>query len=343
MLYFQSSKIKLESARRLENISKNGLRKSFSLNSLDKLYKNDHNENEPENCVDDQENIPETDDETIDGEQLIESAEKPADLVNDAETKIDHESTEATAENQKSDDQKSFDGSIKSFELELGEDLLVKDDSKAENGSEQETEVPGQEPETEQEQVSENTLNLDDSLEDGEIVEDDVETEIENGVRQDVPRETDKAVESNSDEKSRDMAKETDEMASATPVPSVAAMMASLEKANVDPKIEPKKSNRKVKKFETKWPKIEKVERRKSLDCLELLAKEMISNDFLKTARAIIKMKKEEPDCPVKKEEFQNRNQEYKIEISKKEPVQTSPKSSKPLQSSPGIHAPESF
>ena len=63
--------LKGNSARRLENISKNGLRKSFSLNSLDKLYKNEIDENEPEN---DQENIQETDDETtetVDCNQLI--------------------------------------------------------------------------------------------------------------------------------------------------------------------------------------------------------------------------------------------------------------------------------
>ena len=155
--------LKGNSARRLENISKNGLRKSFSLNSLDKLYKNEIDENEPEN---DQENIPETDDETsetTDGNQLIEPAEKPDDIVNNGENENKNDrdmATEETAE--KTDDQKSFDDSIKSFELELGEDSLVKDDSKPENG-------PKQEPEKESEKP-----DLDDSLEDGEIVEDEV-------------------------------------------------------------------------------------------------------------------------------------------------------------------------
>ena len=301
--------LKGNSARRLENISKNGLRKSFSLNSLDKLYKNEIDENEPEN---DQENIPETDDETsetVDCNQLIEQAEKPDDIVNNGENENQNDQDMATEETaEKPDDQKSFDDSIKSFELELGEDRLVKDDSKVENEPEQEPEKESDKP------------DLDDSLEDGEIVEDEVEREIENVVGKDVPSETDKAVEMAEDE---------------TPVSSVTAMLPIIgTNAKVEAKAERKK---KMKKFETKWPKIEKVERRKSLDCLELLAKEMISNDFLKTAQAIMKMKKEEPVWPVKKEEYQPRSQEYKIEISQKELVQTSLKSSKPLQSRTGI------
>ena len=305
--------LKGNSARRLENISKNGLRKSFSLNSLDKLYKNEIDENEPEN---DQENIPETDDETsetVDCNQLIEQAEKPDDIVNNGENENQNDQDMATEETaEKPDDQKSFDDSIKSFELELGEDRLVKDDSKVENEPEQEPEKESEKP------------DLDDSLEDGEIVEDEVEGEIENAVGKDVPSETDKAVEMAEDE---------------TPVSSVTAMLPMIgNNAKVEAKAERKK---KMKKFETKWPKIEKVERRKSLDCLELLAKEMISNDFLKTAQAIMKMKKEEPVWPVKKEEYQPRSQEYKIEISQKELVQTSLKSSKPLQSRTGISVPE--
>ena len=305
--------LKGNSARRLENISKSGLRKSFSLNSLDKLYKNDNHENESES---DQEKIPETENQKTDGEHLIEQAVKPDDLVNNDENEPKSDEDMATNEPAgKIAEQKSFDDSIKSFELELGEDHLVKsnDDSKSEN-------EPDQEPEKE----SENSPNLDDSLEDGEIVED--EGQIKKTVEKDVPSESDKAVEMIEDK---------------TAVSSVTAVLPMITldtKAKVEPTAEPKK---RMKKFETKWPKIEKVERRKSLDCLELLAKEMISNDFLKTARAIMKMKKEEPVCPVKKEEFQPRSQEYKIEISKKESVRNSPKSSKPFQSRPGINAPE--
>lgn len=305
--------LKGNSARRLENISKSGLRKSFSLNSLDKLYINDNHENEPKN---DQEKIQETENEKTDGEHLIELAGKPDDLVNNDENEHRNDEDMATDETaEKIEDQKSFDDSIKSFELELGEDHLVKDDSKSEN-------EPDQEPEKE----SENSPNLDDSLEDGEIVEDEVEGQIKKTVGEDVPSVSDKAEEMIEDK---------------TAVSSVTAVlpMITLEtKAKVEPEAEPKK---KLKKFETKWPKIEKVERRKSLDCLELLAKEMISNDFLITARAIMKMKKEEPVCPVKKEEFKPRSQEYKIEISKKESVLNSPKSSIPSQSRPGINAPE--
>ena len=303
--------LKGNSARRLENISKSGLRKSFSLNSLDKLYKNDNHENEPEI---DQEDIPETENEKTDGNHLIEQAEKPDDLVNNDENENDEDmATDEAAE--KIEEQKSFDDSIKSLELELGEDHLVKDGSKSEN-----------EPDKEPEKESENSPNLDDSLEDGEIVEDEVEGQIKKTVDEDVPSESDKAVEMIEDK---------------TAVSSVTAVLPMITldtKAKVEPEAEPKK---KIKKIETKWPKIEKVERRKSLDCLELLAKEMISNDFLKTARAIMKMKKEEPVCPVKKEEFQPRSQEYKIEISKKEWVRSSPKSSIPFQSRPGINAPE--
>ena len=301
--------LKGNSARRLENISKSGLRKSFSLNSLDKLYINDNHENEPEN---DQENIRETENEKAENEK----AGKLDDLVNNDENENKNDEDMATDEPAgKIEEQKSFDDSIKSFELELGEDHVIKDDSKSEN-------EPDQEPEKE----SENSPNLDDSLEDGEIVEDEVEGQIKKTVEEDVPSESDKAVEMIEDK---------------TAVSSVTAVLPMITldtKAKVEPEAEPKK---KMKKIETKWPKIEKVERRKSLDCLELLAKEMISNDFLKTARAIMKMKKEEPVCPVKKEEFQPRSQEYKIEISKKESVRNSPKSSKPFQSRSGINAPE--
>ena len=304
--------LKGNSALRLKNISKGGLRKSFSLNSLDKLYKNDNHGNEPES---DQEKTLETENQKTDGEHPIEQAVKPDDLVNNDENKHKNDEDMATDEPAgKIEEQKSFDDSIKSFELELGEDHLVKDDSKSVN-------EPDQEPEKE----SENSPNLDDSLEDGEIVEDEVEGQIKKTVEEDVPNESDKAVEMIGDK------------TAVSSVTAVLPMIALETKAKIEPEAEPKK---KMKKFETKWPKIEKVERRKSLDCLELLAKEVISKDFLKTARAIMKMKME-PVSSVKKEEFQPRSQEYKIEVSKKESVRNNPQSSTPFQSRPGINAPE--
>ena len=301
--------LKGNSARRLENVSKNGLRKSFSLNSLDKLYKNEIDREIDRDTEDNQGAESENDQENTEGpcagiekmgieEKVIKTVENKSQLESTGKNDEEVTSTE-TPKSDKNND------SINSFEIELGEDILVKDQSD-ENTTVTTPEI-GAEITTE--------VNLDDPLEDGEIVEDELEVELG----------TDEVVKEGEEDTSIEEPPEEPALKAAMKVTEtkIEESTGISKEEPVELKIEPKKE-RKHKAFETKWPKVEKVERRRSLDCLELLAKEMISNDFLKTARAIMKMKKEETGWKTATPKQEPRKQEFKIEISKKETVQSS-------------------
>ena len=319
--------LKGNSAQRLKNISNDGLRKSFSLNSLDQLYKTDQEiESEPESETN--QSIKTDPDRESDKAEAKEEWEKDGKTIGTDENSVGEEKIVESSIDANND-------TVESFELELGEDVLVKDQPQ----SNENFNVKAAETDS-----SQTAQDLDDSLEDGEIVEDEVDT-----MAADNANDNDKDVsmaDTTSEISPKDSSADQEESplkmsADKNEETSDISKQEKVEKFEIEPKVEPKKEV-KYKAFETKWPKIQKVERRKSLDCLELLAKEMICNDFLNTARAIRKMKIDEAIIPDRKPSMKTAlkgeyGQEFKIEISKKESVPTSPSSSlsKPLQSSP--------